>query len=62
VRAKRAWEQVAQRGAGHLIPADVQGRAGPGSEQPDLAAGVPAHCRGVGPDELQGSLPSLANL
>jgi len=25
---------------------DIQGQAGRGSEQPDIAAGVPVHCRG----------------
>jgi len=38
-----AW--VAQRGGG-----DIQGQAGPGSEQAAGALGVPAHCRGVGLD------------
>ena len=31
-----------------LIPGDIQGQAGRGSEQPDLAVGVPVHCRGIG--------------
>ena len=31
----------------------MQGQAGPGSEKPDLAVGVPVHCKGVG---LDGSL------
>jgi len=31
---------------------DVQGQAGPGSEQPDVAVGVPVHCRGFGLDDL----------
>ena len=29
-------------------PGDIQGQAGCGSEQPDLAADVPVHGRGVG--------------
>ena len=41
-----AW--VAQRGSGS--PGDIQGQAGPGSEQAAGALGVPAHCRGVGLD------------
>ena len=45
-------EQVAWRGGGSLIPGDAQGQAGQGSEQPDLAVGVPVHCRGVGVDQL----------
>ena len=32
------------------------------SEQPALAVGVPAHCRGVGLDDLEGSLPTLTIL
>jgi len=39
-------EQVDQRGGGCLIPGDIQGQAGPGSEQhPDGAVGVLEHCR-----------------
>ena len=33
------------------IPGDIQGQAGQ-AEQPDLAVGVPVHCKGVGPDGL----------
>jgi len=29
-----------------------------GSEQPDLVEDVPAHCRGVGIDDLERSLPT----
>jgi len=29
-----------------------------GSEHPDVAVGVPVHCRGVGLDGLYGSLPT----
>ena len=35
-----------------------QGQTGWGSEHPDVALGVPVHCRGVGLDGLQGSLPT----
>jgi len=31
---------------------DIQGQAGPGSEQSDLAVDVPVHCRVVGLDDL----------
>jgi len=31
---------------------NTQGQAGWGSEQPDLAVGVPVHCRGVGLGDL----------
>jgi len=44
--------QVAQRGGICPIPANIQGHAGWGSEQPDLVEDVPAYCRGVGLDDL----------
>jgi len=44
--------QIAQRGGGCPIPGDAQGQAGWGFEHPDLAVGVPVHCRGVGLDDL----------
>jgi len=31
---------------------NIQGQVGQGSEQPDVAEDVPAHCRGVGLDDL----------
>ena len=34
-------------------------KAGPGSEQPDLAVDVPVHCKGIGLDDLQRALPTL---
>jgi len=40
--------QVAQRGGRCPIP----GQVGRGSEQPDLVEDVPAHCRGLGLDDL----------
>jgi len=33
---------------------DIQGQPGWGSEQPDVAVGVPVHCSEVGPDGLYG--------
>jgi len=47
-----ALEQVVQRGIRCSIPGDIQGQAGPGSEQPDLAVDIPVSCRGVGLDDL----------
>ena len=47
-----AVEQVAQRGGGCPIPEDTQGQVGWGPGQPDLAVGVPAHCRKTEPDGL----------
>jgi len=41
-------EQVSQRGGGCPVLEDIQGQAGQGCEQPDLAVGVP-------PCSLQGS-------
>ena len=43
-----ALGQVAWRGGGCPIPGSIQGQAGCGSEQPDLAVGVPVHYKGVG--------------
>jgi len=43
---------LVQRGGGCPIPRDIQGQAGQGSEQPDLAVRVPVHCKGVGLDDL----------
>jgi len=45
-------ERVAQRGSGGPIPGNIQDQAGQDSEQPDLVSGVPAHCGGVGLDDL----------
>ena len=41
-----------QVGDGCLIPGNVRGQAGRGSEQPGLAVDVPARCKGVGLDDL----------
>ena len=48
----KTLEQVAQRGGRCPIPGNVHGPVGWGSEQPDLVEDVPAHCRGVGLDDL----------
>ena len=47
-----AQEQVAQRCCGCPIPGEFQGKAGSGSQQPDLAVDVPVHSMGVGLDNL----------
>ena len=52
----QALEQFAQRGSGCPIHGDIQGQAGQGSEQHDLAVGVPVYCRGAGIHDLQRSL------
>jgi len=45
-------QQVAQRGGRCSIPGNIQGHVGWGSEQPDVVEDVPAHCRGIGLDDL----------
>jgi len=45
-------EWFAQRGSGGPIPGSIPGQVGQGSEHPGLVKDVPAHCRGVGPDDL----------
>jgi len=45
-------EWVAQRGSGGPVPGNSQDQFGRGSEQPALVEDVPAHCRGVGLDDL----------
>jgi len=47
-----ALEQDVRKGGGSSVPGDIQGQAEQGSEQPDIAVGVPVHCRGVGLDGL----------
>jgi len=50
--------QIDQRGGRCPIPGNRQGHVGRGSEQADLIEDVPAHCRGVGLDGLERSLPT----
>jgi len=45
-------EQISQRSSGGPIPGNIPGQVGQGSEQPGLVEDVPAHCRGVGLDDL----------
>jgi len=51
-----ALEQVAQRSSESPIPGNIQGQAGQGSEQPDLAVDTPIHCREVGQVAFEGPL------
>ena len=47
------WPMMAETDTGGcLVPGDTQGQAGWSSMQPDLAVGVPVHCRGVGLDDF----------
>jgi len=45
-------EQVALRSSGGSIPGNIQSQVGQDSEQPGLVEDIPAHCRGVGLDDL----------
>ena len=45
-------EQAAHRGGRCPIPGNIQGQVGQGSEQPGVVEYVPAHCRGVGLNDL----------
>ena len=51
-------EKVAQRGGRSPVPGDIRCQAVWGSEQPDLAIGMPVHRRGVGLSDLYKSLPT----
>lgn len=42
------WHRVAQRDGGLPVPGDIQGQAGQGPEQPDVAVDIPVPCRGIG--------------
>ena len=46
---KCEWENTS---GGCPDPGDIQGQAGWGSEQPDLAVGIPDYCSGFGLDDL----------
>ena len=59
---KERMEQITQRGGRCPIPQNIPGQAGRGSEQPDPGEDVPAHCRGVGLDGHQRSLPTQSIL
>jgi len=45
-------KSLAQRSCGCPLPGSVQGQVGWSSEQPGLVDYVPAHGRGLEPDEL----------
>ena len=47
-----ALAQVAQRNCGCPLPGSAQGQVGWAFEQPGLVEGVPAHGRGLEPDDL----------
>jgi len=46
------WNRLPRDVVEALSPVDIQSQAGPGSEQPHLAADVPVHCGAVGLDGL----------
>jgi len=45
-------EQDSERGGRFPLPGSMHSQVGPGSEQPDLVEDIPAHCRGLGLDDL----------
>ena len=51
-KGSESLAKVAQRGSRCPIPGDIQGQDEWHSGQPDIAVGVPVHCRGVGLDDL----------
>jgi len=51
-----------QRGSGGPIPGNIPAQVGRGSEQPDPVEDSPAHCRGLGLDDLSSSLPTHSML
>ena len=56
-KGSEALKQVACSWCGHPVLRDMQGKAGQGSEQPDLAVDVLIYCKEVGPLEV----PSNSN-
>jgi len=47
IMVAKPWDKLPQKGDECPVLGDVQGQAGRGSEQTDLAVDVPVHCRGV---------------
>jgi len=45
-------ERVTQRHSGGPIPGNIQRQVGLGPEQPGLVKDIPAHCRGIGLNDL----------
>lgn len=56
-RGSKVLAQDAQKDGGCHVSGDIQNQSGWGFEQPDVALGIPVHCRGVGLDGLW-SLPT----
>jgi len=52
MRVVKQWNCLPRTGGRCPIPGNIQGQVGWGSEQPDPAEDVPAHCRGVVLDGL----------
>lgn len=42
-----ALPQIIQRHGGCLLPGNIQGQTGEGSEQPDPDEDIPAHCKAL---------------
>jgi len=52
VKVLKHWHRLPREGDRCAIPGNMHSQTGRGSEQPDLVEDVPAHCRGVGLDDL----------
>jgi len=52
MRVVRHWHRLPREVGECLIPGNIPGQVGRGSEQSDLVEDVPAHCRGFGLDGL----------
>jgi len=50
IRVVKQWNMLSRDAVD--VSGDIWGQAGRGSEHPNLAVGVPVHCRGVGLDGL----------